>query len=170
MTTIKEWTPKEMFCGNKVKKYLWEILEAAEPQNFKTEMLIKQGYTLPCLCARAKLLQSCLTLCDPVSCSLLGSSVHGILLQEYWSGLPCPPPGSTVFVVVVKVTQSCLTLFNPKDYTVHGILQGRILEWVGSLSLPRGSSQLRDQTQGSRIAGGFFTSWATREDQEYWSG
>ena len=119
-----------MFCENKVKKYLWEILEAAEPQNFKTEMLIKQGYTLPCLCACAKLLQSCLTLCNPMGCSLPGSSVHGILLQEYWSGLPCPPPGSTIFVVVVKVTQSCLTLFNPKDYTVHGILQGRILEWV----------------------------------------
>ena len=40
----------------------------------------------------AKLLQSCLTLCDPMDCSLPGSSVHGIL-QEHWSGLPCPPPG-----------------------------------------------------------------------------
>ena len=30
----------------------------------------------------------------------------------------------------VKVTQSCLTLCDPKDYTVHGILQARILEWV----------------------------------------
>ena len=29
-----------------------------------------------------------------------------------------------------KVTQSCLTLCNPMDYTVHGILQARILEWV----------------------------------------
>ena len=33
----------------------------------------------------------------------------------------------------------------------------------------RGSSQPRDQTQVSRTAGGFFTSWATREAQEYWS-
>ena len=32
-----------------------------------------------------------------------------------------------------------------------------------------GSSQPRDQTQISHIAGRFFTSWATREDQEYWS-
>ena len=31
--------------------------------------------------------------CDLMSCSLPGSSVHGILRQEYWSGLPCPPPG-----------------------------------------------------------------------------
>ena len=30
----------------------------------------------------------------------------------------------------VKVTQSCPTLCNPMDYTVHGILQARILEWV----------------------------------------
>ena len=34
----------------------------------------------------------------------------------------------------------------------------------------RGSSQPRDQTQVSHIAGGFFTSWATREAQEYRSG
>ena len=33
-------------------------------------------------------------------------------------------------LVKVKVTQSCLTLCNPMDYTVHGILQARILEWV----------------------------------------
>ena len=30
----------------------------------------------------------------------------------------------------VKVTQSCLSVYNPMDYTVHGILQARILEWV----------------------------------------
>ena len=37
--------------------------------------------------------QSCLTLCDPMDCSQPGSSVHGIVKQEYWSGLPNPPPG-----------------------------------------------------------------------------
>ena len=37
--------------------------------------------------------QSCPTLCDPMACSPRGSSVNGILQQEYWSGLPCPPPG-----------------------------------------------------------------------------
>ena len=60
-------------------------------------------------------------------------------------------------LVKVKVTQSCLTLRNPMDYTVHGILQARILEWV-AFPFSRGSSQLWDQTQVSRIAGGFFTS------------
>ena len=55
------------------------------------------------------------------------------------------------------------------DYTVHGILQARILEWV-AFPFSRGSSQPRDQTQVSRITGRIFTSWATREAQEYWSG
>ena len=70
--------------------------------------------------------------------------------------------------VKVKVNQSSPTLCDPMD-CVHGILQARILEWV-AFPFSRGSSQARDQTQVSRIAGGFFTSWATREAQQYWSG
>ena len=38
-------------------------------------------------------LKSCPTLCNPMDCSPPGSSIHGISRQEYWSGLPCPPPG-----------------------------------------------------------------------------
>ena len=45
--------------------------------------------------------------------------------------------------VKVNVAQSCLTLCNPIDCTVHGILQARILEWV-ALPFSRGSSQTRD--------------------------
>ena len=41
--------------------------------------------------------------------------------------------------VKVKVAQSCPTLCNPMDYTVHGILQARILEWV-AFPFSRGSS------------------------------
>ena len=51
----------------------------------------------------------------------------------------------------VKVTWSCLTLYNPMDYTVQGILQARILEWV-AFPFSRGSSQRRDGTQVSRTA------------------
>ena len=54
------------------------------------------------------------------------------------------------------------TLCNPMNYTVHGILQARILEWA-AFPFSRGSSQPRDQTQVSHIVGGFFTNWATRE-------
>ena len=43
----------------------------------------------------------------------------------------------------VKVTQLCLTLCDPMDYTVHGIFQDRILEWVAA-PFSRGSSQPRD--------------------------
>ena len=57
----------------------------------------------------------------------------------------------------VKVAQLCPTLCHPKDSTVHGILQTRILERV-AVPFPRGSSQLRDQIQVSCIAGGFLTS------------
>ena len=69
----------------------------------------------------------------------------------------------------LKVAQSCPTLCNPMDYTVHGILQATIPEWV-AFSFSRGSSQPRNRTQVSLTAGGFFTSWATREDQEYCGG
>ena len=57
---------------------------------------------------------------------------------------------------VVKVTELCPTLCDYMDYTVYGILHARILEWVAVL-FSRGSSQPRDQTQVSCIAGGFFT-------------
>ena len=63
-----------------------------------------------------------------------------------------------VYICKVKAAQSCPTLCNTMDYTVHGIFQARMLEWVG-FPFSRGSSQPRDQTQVSGIAGGFFTSW-----------
>ena len=61
----------------------------------------------------------------------------------------------------VLVTQSCLTLRDPMDCnppgsSVHSILQARILEWV-AIPFSRGSSQLRNRTWVSRIAGRFFT-------------
>ena len=69
-----------------------------------------------------------------------------------------------------EVPQSCLTLCDPMDCSppgssVHGILQARILEWV-AISFSRGSSQARDRTQVSRIAGRRFNLWATREAQK----
>ena len=65
-------------------------------------------------------------------------------------------------VLKVKVTQLCLTLCDPMDHTVPGILQVRILEWV-SIPFSRGSSWSRDWTQVSCIAGEFFTGLATRK-------
>ena len=68
---------------------------------------------------RSEVAKLCPTLCDPVDCSLPGSSLHGIL-------------------------------------------QARVLERV-AISFSRGSSQPKDQTQASHIAGRCFNLWATRE-------
>ena len=68
--------------------------------------------------------------------------------------------------VKVEVSQLCPILCDPVDYTVPGILQARILGWV-AVPFSRGSSQSRDWTQVSHIAGKFFTSWATREAHDW---
>ena len=65
-------------------------------------------------------------------------------------------------LVLCLVTQSCSILCNPMNWSlpgssVHGILQARILEWE-AYPISRGSSQLRNQTGVSRIAGRFFIS------------
>ena len=79
--------------------------------------------------------------------------------------------GVCVYVCML-VAQSCLTLCNPMDCSVpdssiHGILQARILKWV-TIRFSRGSSQPRDWTQLSLIAGRFFTVWATREAPKWY--
>ena len=71
------------------------------------------------------------------------------------------------FWCVCEVAQSCPALCDlmdcsPSGSSVHGILQARILEWV-AISFSRGSSQTRDQTQVSCIAGRCFILWANRE-------
>ena len=87
----------------------------------------------------------------------------GLSRQEFCSGLSFPSLGDlpdteikptspvlagrffTTYHLGVKVTQLCLTLCNPMDYTVHEILQARILEGV-AFPFSRGSSQPRSPT------------------------
>ena len=52
--------------------------------------------------------------------------------------------------------------YSPPAFSVHGISQARVLEWV-AISYSRGFSPPRDQTRVSYIAGGFFTVSATKE-------
>ena len=60
-------------------------------------------------------------------------------------------------LVAIVVSNSCDPMdCSPPDSSVYGIFQARILEWV-AMSSSRGSSQLRDQTHISCIAGRFFT-------------
>ena len=74
----------------------------------------------------------------------------------------------TKFCVCVLVALSRMTLqpmnCSQPGSSVHGILQARILEWI-AIPFSRGSSWPRDRTLVSRIAGWFFTNWATREAQ-----
>ena len=63
--------------------------------------------------------------------------------------------------VKMKVARSCATLWDPMDYTVHGILQARILEWV-VFPFSRASSAPWNQTLVSCIADTFFIIWVTR--------
>ena len=87
----------------------------------------------------AKSLYSCLTLCDPIDGSPLGSPVPGILQTRNTGG------GCHFLLQSMKVksksevTQSCPTLSDPMDYSlpgssVHGIFQTIVLEW-GAIAL-----------------------------------
>ena len=121
---------------------------------------------LHALKVKVKVTRSCLTLSDPMNYSLPGSSVHGILQVRILEW---------VFYSLLQGTVPILGL-NPGFPHCRWILyqlsqQGNpgILEWV-AFPFSRGSLQPRDRTQVSHIAGGFLTSWATREAQEYWSG
>ena len=66
-------------------------------------------------------------------------------------------------VTCAQLLQSCPTLCDPMDCSLpdsfdYGIIQARILEWVAN-SFSRGSSQPRDRTQVSYIAGRLFNIW-----------
>ena len=80
---------------------------------------------------------------------------------------PVGPCGDTAYHTLITKAEkwkslSCVRLCDPVDYTGHGILQARILEWV-AYPFSSGSSRPRNQTGVSCIAGGFFTNWAMRE-------
>ena len=79
-----------------------------------------------------------------------------MVLYRWWKLKGCK--------VKVKLAWLCLTLCNPMDCIVYGILQASLLEWV-AFPFSRESSQTRDWIQVSRIVGRFFTSWATRENE-----
>ena len=69
-------------------------------------------------------------------------------------------PPYYLFLTPVQVCESHSVV---SDFvTPWTVLQARILEWV-TFAFSRGSSQSRDQTQISHIAGGFLTIWVIRE-------
>ena len=78
-----------------------------------------------------------------------------IITRLFFSQLQCTDDKTLNCFSHVKVSQLCLTLTDPMDYTVHEILQARIRHWV-AFPFSRESSQPRDQIQVSCIAGRFF--------------
>jgi len=103
--------------------------------------------------------QFCLTLCEPMGYSPPGSSTHGDSPgKNTGERLPCPPAGDLPNPGI-KPRSSSLQA----DSLLSELLGSPwILEWV-AYPFSRGSSQPWNRTRVSCIAGGFFTSWATRE-------
>ena len=97
------------------------------------------------------------------------------LLHRQAGSLPLEPPGKPLkFYCVCLVTHRIWLFETPWTVALQAplsmrFLKARILEWVAMPSF-RGSSQPRDQTRVSCIAGRFFTVWAIRDAQEYRSG
>ena len=128
---------------------------------------------LPLLCSQVCL--SVLCVCVSTAALQIGSSVPFFLTPyicvnlwylffSFWLTSLCITGSRFIHFTESKsrsVTEVRL-LCDPMDYTVRGILQATILEWV-AFPFSKGCSQLRDRTQVSYIAGGFFTSWATLE-------
>ena len=151
-------------------------------------MLVPWGksYGKPRKESESKVVQSCLTLCDPMDCSLPGSSVHvifqarvlgchfplqGIFLIQGWNpgdSLPSEPPGKSkntgmgchaLLQGIFQTQGSNPGLPHFRWLLYHLSCQGspRILEWV-AYPFSRGTSQPRNQTGVSCIASIFFTS------------
>ena len=110
----------------------------------------------------AKSLQSCPTLCDPVDCSLPGSSVHGDSPGKN-TGVGCHALLQGIFPT--QGSNPCLLHCRQILYCLSHQESPRILEWV-AYPFFRRSSQPRNWTGVSCIAGRFFTSWATGKPKD----
>ena len=102
--------------------------------------------------------QSFSTYCDHVNCSPPGSLSMGFSRQEYWSGLLCLPPGDLPNPEIEPWSPALQVGYLP----LSNQESPWILEWI-AYPFSRGSFLPRNQTRVCSIAGGFFTSWATRE-------
>ena len=101
--------------------------------------------------------QSCTTLCDPMNCSPWGFS-----RQEYWNGLPCPPSGDLPNLGIEPRSPTLQADSLPSEPPGKPKNIG-----AGSLSFLQWIFQPRNWTGVSCVAGGFFTSWDTREVQTH---
>ena len=99
--------------------------------------------------------------------SLVGYSPQGCKESETTECSTWPLKSRQMEWSKMLVTWSCSALFNPiycipPGFSILGIPQPRILKWLAT-PFSRGSSQPRDPTRVSCVAGRFFTVWATRK-------
>ena len=142
---------------NPLQSYFKSYVSNFQLGRLKSCHLTSSGLFLQSLCFRGKK-KNFFICCRCHSCLL-----HWSYLRIWHLVIPAWNHES----VKMKVAQSCLTLCDPMDSTVHGILQARTLEWV-AFPFSRGFSQPKDWTQVSGLAGRSFTSWATREITSPW--
>ena len=137
----------EVLCRVSVS---WDLADGFPMIRLRLNVGRKFSISIPrdwgCLLSTAVLSPLCM---DVLTSHLtLGEQVTKCSLAQGWS---CE----------VKVAQLCPALCDPMDYTAHGILQARILEWV-AYPFSRGSSQPRNRTWVSHLAGGFFANWVIK--------
>ena len=142
--------------SDSVRPHRWQPTRLPHPWDFPGKNTgVGCHFLLQCMKVKVKSLSRVRLLVTSWTAAYQAPPSMEFSRQEYWSGVRLPSPRYTLSEV--KVVQSCLTLCDPMDYTVHEILQARILERV-AFSFSRRSSQPRGRTQVSCIAGRFFIS------------
>ena len=134
------WVPKDRF-----KQLLIKGGAAKKPP----EVRLKETSAVLCLVT-----QWCLTLCNPIIVASQAPLSMGFYRQEYWSGLPCPSPE----IFPTQGSNPGLPHCGQILYHLSHHRSPRLLEWV-PYPFSRGSSQSRNRTRVSWIAGRFFTRW-----------
>ena len=144
---------------NMLSRLVITFLPRSKRLNFMAAVTICSDFAAAA--AAAKSLQSCPTLCDPMTCSPPGFSVHGILQARTLEWVAISFSKCMKVKSESEVAQLCPTLCDPMDcslpgFSVHGIFQARVPESV-AFSFCRGSSRPKNRTKVSRIAGRHFT-------------
>ena len=132
------WTRTNISSSNKIQR------------NYKGLKIAVCMHSWGKLWTAAKLLQSCLTLCDPIDGSPPGFPIPGILQARTLEWVAISFSNAWKLKSESEVAQSCPTLSDPMDCSllgssVHGIFQARVLEW-GAIAF----SKIMDKIQKTK--------------------
>ena len=157
------------------KHYIWIVFFTwTQNHHHVLYFVCVGGYVCVCVCS---VTQPCLTFCNPWT----ACRTSGFHVLHYLRVCSNSCPLSWWCYLTISSSATSFTKNNESEsrsvvsdsFPPHGLYS----PWnspgqntgVGSLSLLQGIFPPRDWTQVSHIAGRFFTSWAIREAQEYWS-